>query len=165
MKLTKHQLTGLWFLSGTLISVLIEFIQLYQPGSSFLSLIVGLISGAAASYYLGYHYGYLIIELSDWHIRNWFKTLIYGWVISIATLFWILFFLALCSFLQTEFIQLISTHQYWQIALQLALLPLYSLFATIIGCVLEPVLVIGVSSLGALGLFLFRKFVITFAQT
>lgn len=92
MKLTKHQFTGVWFLSGTLISVLSEFIQLYQPSSSFLSLIVGLISGAAASYYLGYHYGYLIIELPEWHVRNWFKTLVYGWVISITTLFWILFF-------------------------------------------------------------------------
>ncbi|MDR3504034.1 MAG: hypothetical protein P4L79_15805 [Legionella sp.] len=164
MKLTKHQLTGLWFLSGTLISVLIEFIQLSQPSSSFLSLIVGLISGAVASYYLGYHYGYLIIELPNWHILNWLKTLVYGWVISIATLFWILFFLALCSFLQTEFIERIADHQYWQIALQLVLLPIYSLLATIIGCALEPVLVLGVSALGALTLFLLRKFVIRFAQ-
>lgn len=164
MKLTKHQLAGLWFLSGTLISVLIEFIKLYRPGSSFLSLFVGLISGAAASYYLGYNYGFLIVEFSGWHIRNWFKTLIYGWVISIATLFWILFFLAFFSFLQTEFIQLLAGHQYWQIARQLVLLPFYSLLATIIGCVFEPVLVLAVSALGALGLFLLRKYVIRYAQ-
>ncbi len=164
MRLTKHQLTGLWFLSGTLIAVLIDFIQLYQPGSSFLSLIVGLASGAAASYYMGYHYGYLIIQLPNWQIRNWFKTLIYGWIISIATLYWILFFLALCSFLQTEFIQRMADHQYWQIGLQLVLLPLYTLFATCIGCVLEPILIFGISSLGALVLFLLRKPITTFVQ-
>ncbi|CAM4479142.1 MAG: hypothetical protein LEGION0403_FIIPPAGN_02459 [Legionella sp.] len=50
MKRTKRQLTGLWFLSGTLISVLLEFIRLYEPSSSVFSIIIGLISGAAASY-------------------------------------------------------------------------------------------------------------------
>lgn len=164
MKLTKHQLAGLWFLSGTLISVLVEFIRLYEPSSSFLSIVIGLISAAAASYYLGYHYGYLIIELPDWHICNWFKTLVYGWVISIATLYWIVFLLALSSFLQTEFMQRLADHQYWKIVFQLLFLPFFSLLATIIGCVLEPILILGVSALGALSLFLLRKYVIRLAQ-
>jgi hypothetical protein len=163
-KLTKNQLTGIWFLSGTLISVVIEFFRYYQPDSSFSSLIVGLISGAVSSYYLGYQYGHLIIQLPNWYLRNWFKTLVYGWVISIATLFWIIFFLLFFSFLQTEFIVLITDHQYWHIALQLVLLPIFSLFTTILGIVLEPVIILGVSSLGALSLFLLRNFVIRFTQ-
>jgi hypothetical protein len=85
-------------------------------------------------------------------------------VISIATLYWIVFLLALSSFLQTEFMQRLADHQYWKIVFQLLFLPFFSLLATIIGCALEPILILGVSALGALSLFLLRKYLSRLAQ-
>jgi hypothetical protein len=157
MKLLAKQLTGYWFLTGALITIIIEFIKLYQPHvSSILYLIVGLFSGGAASYYFGYHYGYLIVTLRGWQITNWFKTIVYGWVISIATLYCMLFVLLFLSYMQTTFLEHIQAHEYLQL-LGIIMLPVFALFATLIGCALQPVIIFGASALGALVLFLLRK--------
>jgi len=156
LKITARQFTGAWFFLGTSITIIIYFLKISNTNVDYFNLILALLSGVGMGFYSGSQFGYLILSLERWDLTNWLKAITYGWIVAVSTLYTLLFTLLLVDFSRTELLVNIQKHQFFLIIINVVLLPLMAFFATLWGCLLEP-LVLGCSGLGAVLLFILRK--------
>jgi hypothetical protein len=154
MKLSLNHIAGAWFAVGAFIGASLTIFKLYGSGSEAFTIGLILFTTVLAAYYFGHQWGLLIIQLNA-NLKSLLKSIVYGAIVGVCTLFVVLFVITLFSYFQTEFLDLIRTGKYLQASLDLLKIPLLSLFGTIIGCLLEPI-VLGLSSLGGLILYVVR---------
>lgn len=151
MKLSVNSIVGAWFAVGAHIGALCILYRIYGPGAEASNLVLILSTTVLAAYYFGQQWGLLIIQLNA-HFKSLLKSILYGAIIGVCTLYVVLFVSTLFSYFQTKFIELLKAGNYFQASLDLVQIPLLSLFGTIIGCLLEPA-VLGVSCVGGLALY------------
>ena len=154
MAITLKNIGGYWFAFGSLIGIALTMLRLYSPAAEFLNIILAFITGIGAAYYFGKQWGALIILL-DAHFKSGLKAMVYGSIVGVCTLFFILLVLTIFSFIQIKFLPSIKMGNYFQEIFELFATPFLALFATFIGLVLEP-LVLGLSCFGGLLLYLLR---------
>lgn len=141
MKITIKQIIGLWFALGSVIGVLVFLFKTYDPASSFLSIFLAVFTAFCSAYYFGQQWGMLIIDL-DTNLKNFLKSMVYGIIVGVCTLYFIVLVLAAVSYFQTQFLTTLKMGNYFQASIELVGIPFLSAFATIIGCLLEPLVLI-----------------------
>lgn len=154
MKITIRQLTGLWFAMGSVMGVLVFVFKTYDSASSFLSIVLALFTAFCSAYYFGQQWGMLIIDL-DANLKNALKSIVYGIIVGVCTLYFIILVLTTVSYFQTQLLDTLKMGNYFQACVELLEIPFLSAFASIIGCLFEPLVLI-LSCTGGVLLYLLR---------
>ena len=155
MKLNPKLLSGIWFCIGTITIVVIVLLKLHQPDPDPVPVLIILLSGSMSSFYFGRSFGELIITKEIFSIKKLAHVMLYGWQIAIATLYIIFFSMSLIGYFTESLPIHIHAKDYYSIITDILLVPIMALFATLLGCILEPIILIS-SGLGAIALFILR---------
>lgn len=157
MYLTPKLFSGIWFSSGTIITVLIVLITKnngdYYDGYN---LILMTFFGGTYSFLLGSFYNDVIITQENFSIKKLIRLLLYGCNIVLGTLYGLLFSMISLDYFGNYFLHHIHEKPFTSIIYEILQLPLLASFATIMACIFEP-FVLMTGCLGTLFLFLFRK--------
>lgn len=154
MKIQKKTFAGLWFALGVVLTLGLVLLHLQVPliKSNLVGISTALIVGTSTGMMCGRRWGLTILNLEK-H-KRW-KAIGLGILIGILVLYAIVMAMLIFSYSETEFLKLLHEKAYWSIPISILKLPGLALFGTVMGCILEP-LVILMSGLGGGALYLLR---------
>jgi hypothetical protein len=165
MKIHKKILTGSWFGFGVVLTNVLVLLHLHVPidRTSMLGIGMSLGIGTIVGTYCGRVWGVVIIQLGTKKTSDIWRAIGYGLLIGLITFFAIIFMMTLVSFFQTKFMDLLQQDEHLKIIISLIKIPVLALFGTLMGCILEP-LVLLMSGLGGGLLYLLRRQVLRLSQ-
>lgn len=165
MKIHKKTLTGSWFGFGVVLTNVLVLFHLHVAvdWTSTLGIGVSLGIGTIVGTYCGRIWGVVIIKLGTKKTSDILRAIGYGLLIGLITLYAIMFIMILISYFQTKFMVLLQQAEYLEIIVSLIKIPVLALFGTLMGCILEP-LVLLMSGLGGGLLYLVRRQVLRLSQ-
>lgn len=163
--LKKTTITGAWFGLGVLLTIGLVLLHLHVPmvHASLFSICLSLGVGGIVGTYCGQVWGVKILNLGAKKTSEIGKAIGYGLLIGFVTFYIIIFSMTLVSYFQTKFGDLWQQAAYTKIIMSLLKTPALALFGTLMGCILEP-LVLFMSALGGCLLYLLRQQILRLSQ-
>lgn len=157
-KMNLTTFAGLWFGVGGLLTIAITLYLMYTPAADPVVIASVLIVGTMAACFFGRQWGPLILRL-DKSKKSMLLAGCYGIIVGFCTLFVIIFFRPFLDFhFWNDLGNAVRAKDGLKILLILIKLPLLSLFVTIVGFLIEP-LVLLASVCGGVLLYCLSDFI------